>query len=195
MNTDKNWSTNLYYDIFNKEFESSNYKAEIIIKYILSTINKLERDIIISRYKDNKSYNSIGRDYSLSGSHVSKKCKNSLKELNHAKWQKFILILTEQLDLIKIDEEKLREKHKQDSDDVLKQNLKKVKPIIIEELGLSLRSYNCLKRANINTIDDLTKNNIVELEAIRNMGIKMICEIISICEKHGLSLNVNSDGK
>ena len=50
--------------------------------------------------------------------------------------------------------------------------------ILIEELQLSVRAYNCLKRANIRTIDDLTQYSIKELKEIKNFGQKSANEVI-----------------
>nr|YP_003002205.1 DNA-directed RNA polymerase alpha chain [Aureoumbra lagunensis]ACS36917.1 DNA-directed RNA polymerase alpha chain [Aureoumbra lagunensis] len=50
--------------------------------------------------------------------------------------------------------------------------------ILIEELQLSVRAYNCLKRANIRTIDDLTQYSIKELKELKNFGQKSANEVI-----------------
>lgn len=59
----------------------------------------------------------------------------------------------------------------------------------IGELELSVRSYNCLKRAGINTVQDLLKKTPDELANVRNLGKKSIDEIYSKLEELGLKLN------
>ena len=58
----------------------------------------------------------------------------------------------------------------------------------IEELDLSVRSFNCLKRANINTVADLISKNEDEMMKVRNLGRKSLEEVIGKLEAMGLSL-------
>jgi DNA-directed RNA polymerase subunit alpha len=60
--------------------------------------------------------------------------------------------------------------------------------ILIEELELGVRSYNCLKRAGIQTVGDLVQKSESELNAIPNFGRKSIEEVIETLEARGLSL-------
>ncbi len=60
--------------------------------------------------------------------------------------------------------------------------------ILIEELELGVRSYNCLKRAGIQTVGDLISKTENELNAIPNFGKKSIDEVIETLESRGLSL-------
>lgn len=60
--------------------------------------------------------------------------------------------------------------------------------ILIEELELGVRSYNCLKRAGIQTVGDLIQKTEAELNAIPNFGRKSIEEVIETLEARGLSL-------
>jgi len=60
--------------------------------------------------------------------------------------------------------------------------------ILIEELELGVRSYNCLKRAGIQTVGDLVSKSEGELNAIPNFGKKSIDEVIETLEARGLGL-------
>ena len=60
--------------------------------------------------------------------------------------------------------------------------------ILIEELELGVRSYNCLKRAGIQTVGDLISKTESELNAIPNFGKKSIDEVIETLHARGLSL-------
>ena len=64
----------------------------------------------------------------------------------------------------------------------------KVLEMPIEEMDLSVRSYNCLKRANINTVDDLIKKSKNDMLKVRNLGLKSIEEVVAKLETYGLSL-------
>ena len=59
---------------------------------------------------------------------------------------------------------------------------------LIEELELGVRSYNCLKRAGIQTVGDLVQKSENELSAIPNFGRKSIEEVVETLNAHGLEL-------
>lgn len=63
-----------------------------------------------------------------------------------------------------------------------------VMKMTIEELDLSVRSFNCLKRANINTVEDLTNKTEEEMIKVRNLGRKSLEEVEHKLAKMGLSL-------
>ena len=60
--------------------------------------------------------------------------------------------------------------------------------ILIEELELGVRSYNCLKRAGVQTVGDLVRKSRAELNAIPNFGSKSIEEVIETLHARGLDL-------
>lgn len=63
----------------------------------------------------------------------------------------------------------------------------------IEELDLSVRSYNCLKRAGINTVGDLTQKNEEEMMRVRNLGRKSLKEVVQKLREIGLDLRRSYD--
>jgi DNA-directed RNA polymerase subunit alpha len=64
----------------------------------------------------------------------------------------------------------------------------KVLEMTIEELDLSVRSFNCLKRANINTVEDLISKSEEEMIKVRNLGRKSLEEVVHKLAMMGLSL-------
>lgn len=70
---------------------------------------------------------------------------------------------------------------------------KQVLSMAIEEMDLSVRSYNCLKRANIHTVEDLTRKTEDEMLKVRNLGRKSLDEVIQKLESYGLSLAIKED--
>ena len=71
----------------------------------------------------------------------------------------------------------------------------KVMEMTIEELDLSVRSFNCLKRANINTVEDLVSKTQDEMIKVRNLGRKSLEEVIQKLSMMGLSLASDEDAK
>lgn len=64
----------------------------------------------------------------------------------------------------------------------------KVLELTIEELDLSVRSFNCLKRANINTVEDLISKTEDEMMKVRNLGRKSLEEVMAKLDSLGFSL-------
>ena len=69
----------------------------------------------------------------------------------------------------------------------------KVLEMTIDELDLSVRSYNCLKRAGINTVDELIQRDEVDMMKVRNLGKKSLDEVRQRLASLGLSLNKSED--
>ncbi len=69
----------------------------------------------------------------------------------------------------------------------------KVLEMTIEELDLSVRSFNCLKRAGINTVEDLTNKSEEDMMKVRNLGRKSLEEVIAKLDSLGVALCSNEE--
>ena len=69
----------------------------------------------------------------------------------------------------------------------------KVLEMNIDELELSVRSYNCLKRAGINTVEELTTRTSEDMMKVRNLGRKSLEEVLGKLKELGLSLNLGDE--
>ena len=69
----------------------------------------------------------------------------------------------------------------------------KVLEMNIDELELSVRSYNCLKRAGINTVEELCNRTSEDMMKVRNLGRKSLDEVLAKLKELGLSLNLGED--
>ena len=72
-------------------------------------------------------------------------------------------------------------------------NKDKLLEMTIEELDMSVRSYNCLKRAGINTVQELVQKTEEDMMKVRNLGRKSLAEVIEKLEELGLSLRKTED--
>ena len=72
-----------------------------------------------------------------------------------------------------------------------KKHKRKMLEMTIEELDLSVRSYNCLKRAGINTVQELTNKSEPEMIKVRNLGRKSLEEVK--VKLHDLGLGLRKD--
>ena len=64
----------------------------------------------------------------------------------------------------------------------------KVFDMTVEELDLSVRSFNCLKRANINTVEELINKTEEDMMRVRNLGRKSLEEVVEKLESLGYRL-------
>ncbi|MEG6523394.1 DNA-directed RNA polymerase subunit alpha [Desulfotomaculum sp. 1211_IL3151] len=69
----------------------------------------------------------------------------------------------------------------------------KILEMTIEELDMSVRSYNCLKRAGINTVEELIQRNEEDMMKVRNLGKKSLEEVINKLHELGLSLRTEDE--
>ena len=69
----------------------------------------------------------------------------------------------------------------------------KILEMTIEELDLSVRSYNCLKRAGINTVEELIRKSEEEMMKVRNLGKKSLEEVQNKLKELGLSLRKDTE--
>ncbi len=95
-------------------------------------------------------------------------------------------ILIEHLDVLTNVDEAVK-----DMDSLLKdangETVNKGMAMMIEDLDLSVRSYNCLKRAGIQTVEELTQKTEEEMMRVRNLGKKSLKEVKDKILEHGLS--------
>ena len=69
----------------------------------------------------------------------------------------------------------------------------KVLELTIEELDLSVRSFNCLKRAGINTVEDLVNKSEGEMMRVRNLGKKSLEEVVNKLDSLGFHFSKDYD--
>ena len=84
-------------------------------------------------------------------------------------------------------------KRKEDLEQRLAGSWKYTKDMAIEELELSVRSFNCLKRASINTVEELTQKTEEDMMKVRNLGMKSLVEVKNKLAELGLSLKPSDE--
>lgn len=100
-------------------------------------------------------------------------------------------ILSEHLNLfVDLSEEELNQSIMKDKKEDKKE---KVLKMTLEEMELSVRSYNCLKRAGINTVEDLTQYSEEDMVKVRNLGKKSLDEVIYKLKSLGYELKSGMD--
>ena len=115
-----------------------------------------------------------------------KKVNFTIEEVNVSEDEKAAKIFTEHLSLFidltdSVNAMEIMVEKEQDEKE-------KVLEMTIEELDLSVRSYNCLKRASINTVQELTSKTEDEMMKVRNLGKKSLEEVIHKLHELGFTL-------
>ena len=77
--------------------------------------------------------------------------------------------------------------------DAVDDEIDKVLEMNIDELELSVRSYNCLKRAGINTVEELTNKTSEDMMKVRNLGRKSLDEVLAKLKELGLELRPSDE--
>ena len=100
-------------------------------------------------------------------------------------------VLTEHLNLfVNLSQEAMDAEIMVEKDDKGKE---KALEMTIEELDLSVRSFNCLKRAGINTVEDLVNKSEDEMMKVRNLGRKSLEEVIAKLQSLGFDLTKDEE--
>ena len=158
----------------NKKFIENNKIGYIAIDALYSPIERVSFEVEAARVGQDASYNKLIMDVYTNGSirpeeAMALSAKILIEHLN------IITNLSEIADTTGVMNAK-----QEDS------KLKKLETPI-DDLDFSVRAYNCLKRANINTLGDLTEKSELEMMKIRNLGKKSLKEVIDKVKEMGFS--------
>lgn len=184
------------------------------MEYILSLLPDQEKFVIKYIFKNNMSLEEIGKELNLSKVRVRQIKLKAMRKLSHPKYYN---MLFDEFDL----REHIKKREKVNKElslelfkkiyalrtklDTIDKVLKSVGVDImdtkdndilsssIEELELSVRTYNCLKRAGINTIAELINTSVTELNNVRNLGQKGAKEISEKLANIGYVLKEDKD--
>lgn len=178
-------------------------------------LNDKEKTIILERYKNKRTLDSIGQELGLTKERVRQLESRAFKKLEHRKEIFYASFdeYTKNQELYKMKREELNNKIDEineliakasslllNGDTTIKELKEFFKPysskerdlIIsnydIRDLDLSVRATNCLIRSNIRTIKELSKKSVSDLLKVRNLGRKCVKEIIEQLEQFDIKL-------
>ena len=173
---------NLLYDIFGGEWEfprPADFDGSL--EYVLHTLTERERRVLDFRYKDGLTFEEIGKRECVTRERIRQIHAKSFRKLRHPERLNYLKygvsgVISLKAEIVR--EAALASLPKPD----------KLEDITLEELGLSVRSYNCLKRAGVNTLRDVSEMTFDELCYVRNIGKKSVDEICAVLTKYGIRL-------
>ena len=173
---------NLLYDIFGGEWEfprPGDFDGSL--EYVLHSLTERERRVLDFRYKDGLTYEEIGKRFCVTRERIRQIHAKSFRKLRHPGRLNYLKygvsgVIARQTESAR--EAALASLPKPD----------KPEDITLEELELSVRSYNCLKRAGMNTLHDVAEMTLDDLCHVRNLGKKSVDEICAVLTKYGITL-------
>lgn len=173
---------NLLYDIFGGEWEfprPGDFDGSL--EYVLHTLTERERRVLDFRYKDGLTFEAIGKRECVTRERIRQIHAKSLRKLRHP--ERLYYLKYGVSGVIRWKTESAREA-------ALASLPKPDKPgnIPLEELELSVRSYNCLKRAGMNTLREVSEMTFDELCHVRNLGKRSLDEICAVLTNYGITL-------
>lgn len=192
---------NLAYAITGEEETALQVNQYNLIK-MLDTLTEREKAIIISRFKDKKTLQVIGESNGVSRERVRQIEAKALRKLRHPTrtWNLKTITIAEHNkaleNIMSLENENQRLINKYNKlveavktgkaiSKLTKEEVTNIYNMPIEELGLSVRAYNCLYRAGILDLGKLLELKIEELVMLRNLGVKTANEIIYTVESRG----------
>ena len=95
---DKLWPNNLYYEVLGKDYGCIPGNAEEAIEYVLNTLHKREKAIVLARFRDYMTFVSIGDQHGISDSRVQQIKSKAIRKMRHPSRSRFLINLTEQLE-------------------------------------------------------------------------------------------------
>ncbi len=149
--------------------------GEIAVDSIFTPINKVNFVVSDTRVGENTDFDKLTLEVWTSGSIKPEEAASLAAKILTEHLSLFV-DLTEHVQGVEIMVEKEEDKKE------------KILEMTIEELDLSVRSYNCLKRAGINTVDELVQRNEEEMMKVRNLGRKSLEEVQQKLSALGLTL-------
>ena len=173
---------NLLYDIFGGEWEyprPADFDGSL--EYVLHTLTERERRVLDFRYQEGLTFEEIGKRFCVTRERIRQIHAKSFRKLRHP----------ERLNYLKYGVSGVIARQTENAREAALASLPKPdKPedITLEELELSVRSYNCLKRAGMNTLRDVAEMTFDELCNVRNLGKRSIDEICAALTNYGIRL-------
>lgn len=156
----------------------------------LLTLLPHERDVIKFRYKDGLTLKETGENLGVTGERIRQIELKALRKLRHKSRLNNLVyvqvkasdynVLLNEVRKLRADVSRLMIEMDTDPDFIIKKN----KQVSIDDLNLSVRPFNCLKRAGINTIGDILTHDLLR---VRNLGRKSFHEIVNVVESYGFS--------
>jgi DNA-binding CsgD family transcriptional regulator len=168
----------------------------------MATLSEREADVLRRRYQDKLTLKAVGQIQEVTPERIRQLEAKAIRKLRHpSRVNMFMAVPLTEHQALATEHQKMSRAY-----DLLARALKiaverpsepeitelakmvNVKSTPLEELDFSVRTYNCLRRAGINTLGEIVSKTSDELAKIRNLGRHSLNEIVMTLEKYGFSL-------
>lgn len=214
------WPENLFYNIDISLIEPVSQNIMDGLDYVLNnTLTERERDVILLRYKEEKTLSEIAAKYGVVIERIRQVESKAIRKLKHPTRVNMILLsksfIDSRISLLEDIENRRKEQLKLldmivHNNEVLKRvlngsedqnDLSLARELIkddeflnrkISDLDFSVRAYNCLKRGGFRTLKDFVGITEDDLMHVRNLGKRTLEEIIDVLEGYGINVERKS---
>ena len=170
---------------------------EASILYAINTLSDRTRAMIVMRYRDKLSYAAIAKEYSVTQERVRQLIMKGMRQLRHPSRMIYIKLGVQgaMIQAKKEAAEKARDRAVVEYLATLKleeleidtaKGQKNIYMTRLDDLCLSVRAYNCLRRCGNETVGDVMKMSADELRRVRNLGTRSYSDIIREFERIGV---------
>ena len=212
--TELDYPKSLYLDLGFDPMDMVNMSDLSGLDFILdSCLTEREGKIIRMRYQEHMTLEACGKVFGVTRDRIRQVQEKALRKMRHPAYRSIIREgkeafdrrqeargilkkateeMMEEVERIKGDTQLLREIMNGDGKDkaepIIRRHFDKSK-IDIEELGFSVRAYNCLKRAGYNVIGDMIGVSMGDLIKVRNLGRKCCDEVVTKLREYGIEVS------
>ena len=163
------WSTILRKEVSEKELPEDWEQA---LKYIFEArLDAKKAEILRYYFQGGMTFQEIGDIYGLTLETIRQHASKAIRTMRHPSWRVFLIYGLEKGKAVLAEERTVAKRQRQDGRSVVAKDCR------IETLDLSVRTFNCLKRAGINTVEQLVQCSDEDLARVRNLGTRSLQEI------------------
>lgn len=178
------------------------YKVYVpALEKAMSELTEREQKVLELRFVHGMTYEQCGYRFNVTRERIRQVEQKALRKLRSPRFAKHYLLDTLNK-AFEIDGERARLERENNQlvarlnalgDKIAREKKTQERKVDIDEMELSVRSYNCLRRAGINFVSDLEGMTYEKLKKVRNLGRKSILEIIQKARKFGIVIEVGSE--
>lgn len=192
-------------------FQDEDIARELYIVGIseaLATLTEREQGVLLLRFQQKKTLAQCGKECNVSQERIRQIEAKAIRKLRHPSRLKMMkAIPPSELQELWADYTKLQSEHEWLKKAFESITAQKAEPSTVtamveqaavldtplENLDLSVRSYNCLRRAGKSTLGDLSKMTEDEMKRVRNLGARSLMEVVAKLKEHGFELKVEEE--
>ena len=167
----------------------------------VDTLTYREHKVVEMRYANDMTFEKCGKSLGVTRERVRQIEAKALRKLQNPRFSKHYILDTINK-AFEIDGERARLERENNQlvarlnalgDKIAREKKTQERKVDIDEMELSVRSYNCLRRAGINFVSDLEGMTYEKLKKVRNLGRKSILEVIQKAREFGIVIEVGSE--